>query len=83
MEASCLDSYAGTITRLRNRHLEDEKKVMFLCRTLVNSQRHITETYAKGQAIFHHKLPVQEITSFSMTLHRSVMDIEWCRMSYA
>ena len=58
MEVSCLDSYAGTITRLGNRQLEGGKEVMFLCRSLIKSQRHIIETYAKGQANFHHKLPV-------------------------
>ena len=59
MDASCLDSYAGTITRLRNRQLEREKKAVFLRRSLAESQRHIIEAYAEGQAIFHHKLPVQ------------------------
>ena len=37
LEASCLDSYISTITRLRNRGLEGEKKVMFLSRSLVKS----------------------------------------------
>ena len=41
-----LDSYTGTIARLRNRQLEGEKKVMFLCRFLF---------------IFHHELPVHGI----------------------
>ena len=40
--ASCLGSYAGTITRLRNRQLEGGKKVMFLYRSLVRSRRHIS-----------------------------------------
>ena len=46
--ASCLDSYASTITRLRNRRLEGGKKVMFLCRSLVRSQRHIVELRVHG-----------------------------------
>ena len=60
-EASCLDSYAGTITRLRNRQLEGGKKVMFLCKSLFRSQRHIMDAYAESQAIFHRKLPVHDI----------------------
>ena len=43
MKASCLDNYAGTITRLGNRQLEDGKKVMFLCRSLVKSQHQLIE----------------------------------------
>ena len=50
--ASCLDSYVGTITRLRNRPLEDGKKAMFLCRSLVRSQRHMVEAYAEAKAVF-------------------------------
>ena len=61
MEASCLDSYASTITRLGNGQLDDEKKVMFLGISLFRSQRHIIEIYAEGQATFHHKLPVHGI----------------------
>ena len=62
-KASCLDSYAGMITRLRNRQLEGGKKVMFLCRSLVKSQCHIIGAYAEGQAIFHHKLPMHGINN--------------------
>ena len=58
---SCPDSYAGTITRLRNRQLEGEKEIRFLCRSLVRSQCHITEAYAENQPIFHHKLPMHGI----------------------
>ena len=60
VDASCLDSYAGTITRLRNRQLEDEK-IVFLCRSLFRSQSHIIEAYTEGQAIFQEKLPVHRI----------------------
>ena len=60
METSCLDSYAGTVTRLKNR-LEGEKNGMFLWRFLFRSQRHISKAYAEGHAILHHKLPVHGI----------------------
>ena len=58
MKLSCLDSYAGTINRLRNQQLNDEKKVIVLCGSNFKSQNQIIETRAEGQAILHHGLPV-------------------------
>ena len=75
MEVSCLDSHAGTITRLRNRQLEGGKKVMFPCRSLFRSQRHIIAAYAEGQAIFHHKLLVHGISVFMLTGSVDALDV--------
>ena len=64
LEASCLDSYASTITRLRNGQLEGERKVMFLCRSLFKSSYRniigciVVMGCAECQAIVHHGLPV-------------------------
>ena len=81
LEASCLDSHASTITRLRNGQLEDEKKVMLPCRSLVNSSSRNIIRYttvamacAEGQAIVHHGMPVRGIASTSLPKAR--MDTE-------
>ena len=90
MEASCLDSHADTITQLRNRQLEGEKKIMFLCSSLAKSQYHIIEAYAKDQANFHHILPVHGILCIdrydttsdfndSMSARAALYLVGWCK----
>lgn len=61
MDASCLHSYAGTVSRLRKQQLEDEKKIMFLCKFLVKSQRHIIGLTQKVKPTLHRKLAVHGI----------------------
>ena len=59
--------YTSTIIRLRNRQLEDEKKVMFLSRSLVKSSSRNIIRYivamacAECQAIVNLGLPVHGI----------------------
>ena len=53
--------YADTMTRLRIRSLEGEKKMIFPCSSPSKPRHHHIEACARGQYFLHHRLPVHGI----------------------